>query len=115
MKKKYFSRLPPDEDSHRLHSERVNYVVYINLKYQIKEAMPSLNNNGWAPSNGHCYPVRYSSSSIPNNILDLVIRSSNSVTVENEPEEDETGEAEESDDNNDNESDEEDDNEDYDY
>ena len=96
-KKKSFSRLPPDEDSHKLHSQRVNYVSYINLNYDKKEALPSPNNEGWATQNGSCYPVRYKDAAIPCDRSDTLRRSqveSSSSVSENDDEKEDDDECE---------------------
>ena len=52
MKKKSTTRIPPDADTHNLHSQRVNYQCYVFLFYKNKFAPPSPNNHGWTTING---------------------------------------------------------------
>ena len=65
MKKKSFSRLPPDEDSHYQHTRRVNYQNYVYLHYMNKDALPSPKDHGWSIQQGKCYPIRYTESALP--------------------------------------------------
>ena len=52
MKKKSTQRLAPDENSHELTASRVNYMCYVLLNYQSKEAPPSPFSHGWTQTNG---------------------------------------------------------------
>ena len=68
MKKKSFSRLPPDEESHSLHAERVNYICYVNFNYMCKEALSSPKDNGWTIQDGKCYPLRYNKPALQSHV-----------------------------------------------
>ena len=72
MKKKSFSRLPPDEDSHYQHPRRVNYQSYVYLDYMNKDALPSPKDQGWSIQEGKCYPIRYTESALPSNVCEIL-------------------------------------------
>ena len=65
MKKKATQRLPPDEDSHRLRSKRVNYQTYLYLTFDVPDPPPSPLNHGWHLKDGKCMPVQYTKPALP--------------------------------------------------
>ena len=75
MEKKSFCRLPPDEDTHSLHSERVNYLCFINFNYMRRGNLPSPKEYGWTTKDGKCYPLRYRQAALPNNIFEMIKQS----------------------------------------
>ena len=54
MKKKSTQRLPPDEDTLRLHIQRCNYVIFMNLHYSSPCAIESPSYHGWISEDGLC-------------------------------------------------------------
>ena len=65
MKKKPTQRLPPDEDSLKLHLKRCNYVAHMFLNYRSPAALPSPRSHGWEIVNGECTPIRYEKPALP--------------------------------------------------
>ena len=68
LKKKSTIRLPPDDDSLGLHLERVNYITYCQLNYNLLEH-PSPIGHGWEILNGKCRPVRHTLPPLPQQLL----------------------------------------------
>ena len=64
MKKKNTVRLPPDDDSLNHHLDRVNFISFCQMHYDLLEH-PSLINNGWEIKDGRCRPVGYSRPPLP--------------------------------------------------
>ena len=59
MKKKSTQRLPPDEDSRRMHIQRCNYVIHTCLNYKSQDAPPSPRRFGWTVVDKECEHIRY--------------------------------------------------------
>ena len=68
LKKKSTIRLPPNDDSLGLHLERVNYITYCQLNYNLLEH-PSPIGHGWEILNGKCRPVRHTLPPLPQQLL----------------------------------------------
>ena len=58
MKKKGFTRPPPDEDTLHHHLDRVNYLSFLLKHYELNRH-PSPVGRGWEYINGKCRPVRH--------------------------------------------------------
>ena len=72
MKKKTTRRLPPDEDSLKLHIKRCNYIAHMFLKYRSPAALPSPRYHGWEIVNGECTPIRYEKPAFPESMSRVV-------------------------------------------
>ena len=59
MKKKSTRRLPPDEDTMRLHILRCNYAIFMNLNYMSAVALEPPGAHGWISQDGVFLPRRY--------------------------------------------------------
>ena len=57
-------RLPPDNDSLKLHKLRANYLAYIQCHAELRNH-PSPIDHGWEMMNGHCRTVRYTKGDLP--------------------------------------------------
>ena len=73
MKSKKTSRIPPDQDSHNLHMERVNYRVHIQLNYDKSDIPPDPTNHGWTIKEGKCVAVRYNKGALPRSLHELTM------------------------------------------
>ena len=100
MKKKSTQRLPPDEDTLRLHISRCNYVIFLNLQYACPDSPESPVTHGWISQDGICLPRRYLNSALPASMFVLP------TTEETEDEEKLNEDDEEEDDEEDDEEDE---------
>ena len=68
LKKKSTIRLPPDDDSLGLLLERVNYITYCQLNYNLLEHSSPIG-HGWEILNGKCRPVRHTLPPLPQQLL----------------------------------------------
>lgn len=64
LKNKVTMRLPPDDDSLNHHVERVNFITYCQVHFDLVEH-PSPIGHGWQVLNGKCRPVRHSLPPLP--------------------------------------------------
>ena len=64
MKRKSFTRLPPDADSLRQHCYHANYLSYI-LWHPFLKHHPSPVGHGWQLVGGRCRPVRHTQPALP--------------------------------------------------
>ena len=71
MKKKSTRRLPPDEDTMRLHILRCNYVIFMNLDYMNQNAPGSPISHGWIMRDEVCLPIRYQNPALPPSMVVL--------------------------------------------
>ena len=90
MKKKSTQRLPPDEDTLRLHILRCNYVIFLNQQYACPDSPESPVTHGWISKDGICLPRRYSNPALPASMFDLPT----AEETEDEDEQNEEGEEE---------------------
>ena len=65
MKRKSMQRLPPDEDTLRLHLQRCNYVTHGYLNYMLPESPPLPTQFGWTTTDDVCVPIRYTIPPLP--------------------------------------------------
>ena len=65
MEKKSTKRLPPHEDSLRMHIQRCNYVIHTCLNYKSQDAPPSQRKFGWKVVDAECEPIRYNNVPLP--------------------------------------------------
>ena len=63
---KSLMRLPPDDDSltHHIKRANCNFLAYIQC-HPDQRSHPSPIDHGWELVNGHCRPVRYTTSALP--------------------------------------------------
>jgi hypothetical protein len=72
MKKKSTACIPPDEESHNLRAEQVNYQAYVWLHFDQPDAPPSPLNHGWQLFEGNCVPIRHKSPALPQRFEEIV-------------------------------------------
>ena len=89
-------RLPPDDDSLRLHLERTNYLSYCQMHYDLREH-PSPIGHGWKIINGKCRPVRHTLPALPDYLRKQAYTLQNSDESSSDEDASECGESTDSD------------------